>query len=117
MHDVARVHLKFLQRAPSAQQKCGRLTVSISWAIMLRRYSAVRKSSIRPEGKAVEFDGVDDALFVNVHPLAGAETFTWEVIFRPYKGGKAEQRFFHLQSIDPVTKGRYSLRACFSKRA
>ena len=34
-------------------------------------------------GKAVEFDGVDDALFVDHHPLAGAETFTWEAIFRP----------------------------------
>src|SRR5262245_16953897 len=36
-----------------------------------------------PIGKAVEFDGVDDALFAEVHPLAGAKTFTWEAIFRP----------------------------------
>ena len=49
-----------------------------------------------PIGKAVEFDGVDDALFVEVHPLAGAKTFTWEAIFRP-DGGEAEQRWFHLQ--------------------
>jgi hypothetical protein len=49
-----------------------------------------------PLGKAIEFDGVDDALFVDVHPLAGAETFTWEAIFRP-DGGAAEQRWFHLQ--------------------
>ena len=49
-----------------------------------------------PVGKAVEFDGVDDALLVDVHPLAGAETFTWEAIFRP-DGGRAEQRWFHLQ--------------------
>src|SRR6476619_635166 len=35
-----------------------------------------------PDG-AVQFNGVDDALYVNTHPLAGAETFTWEVIFRP----------------------------------
>src|SRR5437867_2853863 len=34
-------------------------------------------------GKAVEFNGKDDALFLDVHPLAGAEAFTWEVIFRP----------------------------------
>src|SRR5262245_15186875 len=34
-----------------------------------------------PIGKAIEFDGVDDALFVDAHPLAGAETFTWEAIF------------------------------------
>jgi hypothetical protein len=48
-------------------------------------------------GKAVEFDGGDDALFLPVHPLAGAEAFTWEVYFRPDSGGGAEQRFFHLQ--------------------
>jgi hypothetical protein len=46
---------------------------------------------------AIEFNGVDDALFVDVHPLAGAAAFTWEVIFRPDLGGKPEQRFFHLQ--------------------
>ena len=47
--------------------------------------------------KAVQFNGVDDALFLDTHPLAGADTFTWEVIFRPDKGGAPEQRFFHLQ--------------------
>ena len=56
-----------------------------------------------PAGKAIEFNGVDDALFVDVHPLAGAETFTWEVIFRPDLGGSPEQRFFHLQEVDPKT--------------
>jgi len=49
-----------------------------------------------PRGKAVEFNGVDDALLLDVHPLAGAETWTWEVIFRPDLGGAGEQRFFHL---------------------
>lgn len=49
-----------------------------------------------PRGKAVLFDGVDDALFVDGHPLAGAQTFTWEAIFRP-DGGDHEQRWFHLQ--------------------
>jgi len=49
-----------------------------------------------PIGKAIEFDGVDDALLVDVHPLAGAETFTWEAIFRP-DGGQPAQRWFHLQ--------------------
>ncbi len=53
-----------------------------------------------PYGKAVEFNGIDDALFVPVHPLAGAETWTWEVIFRPDVGGAAEQRFFHLSVLD-----------------
>jgi hypothetical protein len=50
-----------------------------------------------PGGKALEFNGVDDAVFLNVHPLAGAKTWTWEVIFRPASGGAPEQRFFHLQ--------------------
>ena len=56
-----------------------------------------------PVGKAVEFNGVDDALLVDVHPLAGAETFTWEIVFRPDAGGAPEQRFFHLQEKDPKT--------------
>src|SRR5690606_21327968 len=47
-----------------------------------------------PLGKAIEFDGVEDALFLNVHPLAGAATFTWEAIFRPDSDGGAEQRIF-----------------------
>lgn len=55
-----------------------------------------------PLGKAVQFDGVDDALFVNHHPLAGAETFTFEAIFRP-DGGQHEQRWFHLVELDPQT--------------
>jgi hypothetical protein len=56
-----------------------------------------------PFGSAVHFNGVDDALFVGVHPLAGAETWTWEVIFRPDEDGAAAQRFFHLSVLDPVT--------------
>jgi hypothetical protein len=54
-----------------------------------------------PGGKAVEFDGVDDALLIDAHPLAGAATFTWEAIFRP-DGGQAEQRWFHLEE-NPAT--------------
>ncbi len=57
-----------------------------------------------PLGKAVEFDGDGDALFLDVHPLAGAETFTWEVIFRPDSDGGAEQRFFHLQEEGSQTR-------------
>lgn len=53
-----------------------------------------------PFGKAVQFDGVDDALFIDRHPLAGASTFTFEALFRP-DGGAFEQRWFHLQSDEP----------------
>src|ERR1035438_9179606 len=56
-----------------------------------------------PMGKAVAFNGVDDALFVDVHPLAGATTWTWEMIFKPDADGKPAQRIFHLQSVDPAT--------------
>jgi hypothetical protein len=62
-----------------------------------------------PLGKAVEFDGVDDALFVDVHPLAGAQTFTWEAIFRP-DGGGAEQRWFHLQEAGSENRMLFEIR-------
>jgi hypothetical protein len=61
-----------------------------------------------PKGKAVQFNGVDDAIFLDTHPLAGAETFTWEVVFRPDRGGAPAQRFFHLQvdgANDPTAQG------------
>jgi hypothetical protein len=54
-------------------------------------------------GNAVAFNGVDDALQVDVHPLAGAATWTWEMIFRPDADGAAAQRVFHLQARDPAT--------------
>jgi hypothetical protein len=56
-----------------------------------------------PFGKAIEFNGVDDALFVGVHPLAGAAQYTWEVIFRPDADGAQAQRFFHLSEVDSKT--------------
>jgi hypothetical protein len=56
-----------------------------------------------PLGKAVQFNGVDDALFIPEQPLAGAETFTFEAIFRPETGGAPEQRWFHLAEQDPKT--------------
>lgn len=63
-----------------------------------------------PLGKAVQFNGIDDALFVGVHPLAGAKTFTWEVLFRPDPGGAAEQRFFHLQEKGSTTRMLFEIR-------
>src|SRR5579871_5781903 len=58
-------------------------------------------------GKAVQFNGADDALFFDVHPLAGAATWTWEMIFKPDADGKPEQRVFHLQSVDATTGQDY----------
>lgn len=62
-----------------------------------------------PLGKAIEFDGVDDALLVDVHPLAGASTFTWEAIFRP-DGGAIEQRWFHLQETGTDNRMLFEIR-------
>jgi hypothetical protein len=56
-----------------------------------------------PYGRAVQFNGSDSALFVDVHPLAGAATWTWEVVFRPDQDGAAAQRFFHLSVLNPET--------------
>jgi hypothetical protein len=68
-----------------------------------------------PVGKAVEFDGQDDALFIDHHPLAGAGAFTWEAIFRP-DGGPREQRWFHLNERDPVTGSDTENRMLFEIR-
>ena len=55
-----------------------------------------------PLGKAIEFDGVDDAVWIDKHPLAGAATFTFEAIYRP-DGGAFAQRWFHLAERDAKT--------------
>jgi hypothetical protein len=57
-----------------------------------------------PAGKALQFDGDDDALFVDHHPLARMPQFTVELYFRPDAGGSPAQRFFHMQ--DDATGGR-----------
>ena len=56
-------------------------------------------------GGALKFDGVDDALFIGDHPLAGASTFAFEAVFRP-DGGAFEQRWFHLQADEAVPPGQ-----------
>jgi hypothetical protein len=70
-----------------------------------------------PFGKATEFDGVDDALFLDRHPLAGAARFTFEALFRP-DGGAFEQRWFHLESDEgpQVKPGTGSSRMLFQNR-
>ena len=62
-----------------------------------------------PLGKAVEFNGVDSALVVDVHPLAGAAMFTWEAIFRP-DGGEPAQRWLHLQETGSDNRMLFELR-------
>jgi hypothetical protein len=53
-----------------------------------------------PKGKAVQFDGVDDGIFLDTNPLTGAHEFTVEIIFRPDSGGNTEQRFLHIGEAD-----------------
>jgi len=55
-----------------------------------------------PAGKAVEFNGKDDALFFPGRPLVGAGKFTIEAIFRP-EGGAEQQRWMHIAETDPAT--------------
>ncbi|PTX92509.1 LamG-like jellyroll fold domain-containing protein [Opitutus sp. ER46] len=43
------------------------------------------------------FDGVDDGIFLDRIPIAGASAFTVEMLFLPAADGKPEQRFFHMQ--------------------
>jgi len=67
-----------------------------------------------PIGKAIEFNGVDDGIQLDVHPLAGATTFTWEAIFRP-DGGNPVQRWFHLEQ-NPATGSNDDNRMLFEIR-
>lgn len=67
-------------------------------------------------GKAVAFDGVGDALLVDVHPLAAAKTWTWEMVFRPDADGAAEQRVFNLQARDSATGADIADRMLFEIR-
>jgi hypothetical protein len=63
-----------------------------------------------PSGKAITFDGVDDGLFFDVHPLAGLSKFTVEVIFRPDADGPKEQRFFHMQEAKTENRVMFETR-------
>jgi Concanavalin A-like lectin/glucanases superfamily len=54
------------------------------------------------KGKAILFDGVDDGIFLNVNPIAGAGEFTIEAVFRPDADGAKEQRWFHIEDTENV---------------
>ncbi|GGK85465.1 laminin G Domain protein [Rufibacter glacialis] len=56
--------------------------------------------------RVVSFDGVDDGLLVDHNPIAGAEEFSIEVVFKPHAAwpNNVEQRFLHLE--DPATRQR-----------
>lgn len=69
-----------------------------------------------PLGKAMAFDGANDVIFIDRHPLAGAARFTFEALFRP-DGGAFEQRWFHLESgADPDPTAKTGTRMLFEIR-
>jgi hypothetical protein len=53
-----------------------------------------------PYGKAVEFDGAGDAIFLDTNPLRNLSQFTVEVIFRPDPKGLPEQRFLQMGEVN-----------------
>jgi hypothetical protein len=48
---------------------------------------------------AIEFDGIDDGIFIDTNPIEGFSTFTIEAIFRPDADGAKEQRWFHIEQF------------------
>lgn len=52
-----------------------------------------------PYGKAVSFDGQQDALILDTNVLAGFNQFTIEIIMRPDTNGMKEQRFLHFGEV------------------
>ena len=53
-----------------------------------------------PYGRAVEFDGKGDALFLDTDPLLHLHQFTIEIIFRPDPNAPAEQRFLQMGEVN-----------------
>lgn len=50
-------------------------------------------------GKAVQFNGSSDGIFLDQIPLAGLKKFTIEILLCPAKGGNFEQRYFHCGEV------------------
>jgi hypothetical protein len=52
-----------------------------------------------PYGKAIQFNGIEDGLFLEHNPLKNLSTFTVEILFKPDLNGPQEQRFLHIGEI------------------
>lgn len=63
-----------------------------------------------PMGKAVEFDGVADALLIDTNPIQGLRQFTIEALVEPAAGGPEEQRFLHVQEAATDSRALLELR-------
>jgi hypothetical protein len=68
------------------------------------------------EGKAIQFDGKGDALFLEFNPLAGLKQFTVEVVFQPQVEGPKEQRFLHFQEAGSENRLLFETRLTDDKR-
>jgi Concanavalin A-like lectin/glucanases superfamily len=54
--------------------------------------------------KTIEFDGIDDGIFLDTNPIEGFSAFTIEAIFRPDLNGLKEQRWFHIEQTEPESR-------------
>jgi Concanavalin A-like lectin/glucanases superfamily len=76
-------------------------TKQIIWKINSLQKIGKHKTEVLGEPKVVkksiEFDGVDDGIFLDTNPIEGFSAFTIEAIFRPDSGGNKEQRWFHIE--------------------
>jgi len=61
-------------------------------------------------GRAIEFNGTTDGLFLDVNPLAGLSRFTVEVLFSPAADGPPEQRFVHFEEAKTGNRALIELR-------
>jgi len=61
-------------------------------------------------GKAIEFNGTTDGLFLDVNPLAGLQQFSVEVEFEPASNGPEEQRFVHFEEAKTENRAVIELR-------
>ncbi len=88
---------------------CEDSTADIVWDVNNTNSIAGHKTTVlgspsiieTKEGKAVLFDGIDDAVIVDALAVAGANEFTLEIIIRPDPNGQeSEQKFLHVQEND-----------------
>ena len=61
-------------------------------------------------GKAIEFDGVDDGILLDVNPLQGLARFAIEIVFQPAADGPEEQRFLHVEETSTGNRALIELR-------
>lgn len=61
-------------------------------------------------GTAIEFDGRQDGLLLDVNPIAGFGAFTIEVVLQPAADGPEEQRFLHIQESGSEDRALIELR-------